>query len=317
MSNIVPFEQSAGLPAFMKAAEGNLANLVGSGGFPVVSIKGKVFTLLKDGAKSLITKPDAPDEPASAIEVVILAVGPNSTKSARIFYAKGYEEGSTEKPDCYSDSGEAPAADAVSPQCNKCAICKHNVKGSKPTAQNPEGKACASAKRLAIATPDNLDEPMLLRAPGASIVPLSDYLKVLKTRGVPNTYGVVTRIGFNYTVAHPELTFKPVGFVTEAQYMKASEVAQQEVIASITGASTPTIAEDAVVTAVEPKVETPAPAPAAPAKKAKTKILMEGEDETPAPAKAAKPAPVVDETPKTMDVDEGLSATLDDLDFDD
>jgi hypothetical protein len=271
-ADIIPFESNAALPAFMQqAAPGNLAE-VGGVRFPVVSIKGKVFTLNKGGEKTLIKKPGE-DEPAGSIEVVIIDYSPHGNTSARIFYAKGYEEGNTEKPDCYSNDGVAPAADAVAPQNNKCALCPRNVKGSKPTANNPEGKACSSSKRLAIATADNLDEPMLLRAPGDSVVPFLDYLKVIKERGVPNTYGVVTKIGFDYTVAHPKLTFKPIGFVNAAQYAEAGTVAATDVIQSILGNES-----------VEARPQLAKPAPAA------------ADDDTPIPPKAdvkveAEPAP--------------------------
>lgn len=319
-TKLVAFDSPAGLPAFLQAdaGQGNLAVLVGSGGYPVISIKGKVFTLTEDGEKTLITKPDAPDEPAASLEVVILDIGPRGRESARIYYHAGYEEGSTEKPDCYSDDGIAPAADARGPQSNKCATCAMNVKGSGATANNPQGKACSSAKRMAIATPDNLGKPILLRVPGASIVPLSEHLTVLKNRGVPNSFGVVTKIGFDYSVAYPALTFKPVAFVTAEQYAEAMEVSKLEIVNNIIGAS-PAKAP-AIPAPVEEAPAAPAKAKAAEPAKPKTVIKVEGDDEPatpaekPAPKKAApKPAP----EPVTMPTDEGLDAALDDLDFDD
>ena len=320
-ADIIPFESNAALPAFLQ--QDSSSNLVDVGGvrFPVVSIKGKVFTLNKGGEKILIMKPGE-DEPAGSIEVVIVDYAPHGNTSARIYYPTGYEEGSAEKPECYSNDGIAPAADATNAQCHKCAVCPQNVKGSKPSAQNPEAKACSSAKRLAIATPDNLDDPMLIRAPGDSIVPFLDYLKVLKNRGVPNTYGVVTKIGFDYTVAHGRLTFKPIGFVNAAQYGQAAEVAKSDVVQAILGHG------DAPAAPALPKPKAdPEDAPVKPRADVKVEAPAEKPAAKPAPKPAAaakpaaaKPAPKPAPAPEpeaTTDIEPGLSAALDDLDFDD
>lgn len=312
-TKLIPFESNSALPAFLQSAEpGNLAAFASGGGFDTLSIKGKVFHLNKNGEKILLTKPESEDgEPASSIEVVIIDIGPRGKLSSRIFYAEKYVEGSVEQPDCSSNDGVTPDADVKSPQAKKCAVCPNNVKGSGATQSNPQGKACSSSKRLSIATPDNLSEPMLLRVPGASIVPLGDFLTVLKNRGVPNSYGVVTKIGFDYTVAHPALTFKPVGFVNAAQYAEAAEVASSELSQRIigiepAGVSVPAIAAPAEE--VEPEVEAPAPA-AKPAPKPAAK---------PAAAKpAAKPAPKPEPVDEVSNVEDGMSASLDDLDFDD
>lgn len=317
-ADIIPFESNAALPAFLQQdASSNLADF-GGGGFSIISIKGKVFTLNKNGEKILIKKPGE-DEPAGSIEVVVLDISPRGNKSARIFYSAGYEEGNAEKPDCYSNDGEVPAGDAKAPQASKCAVCPKNVKGSAATAQNPERKACSSTKRLAVATSDALDDPMLLRVPGDSIVPLSEFINVIKNRGVPNSYGVVTKIGFDYTVAHPKLTFKPVGFVNAAQYAAAGDVAKSDVVQAILGhdaTGAPALPKPAVSDdddkPIDPKadVKVAAEEKQAPAKPAKPAPAKPAKPEAPKPTPA--PEPKVETT-----IDAGLSAALDDLDFDD
>ena len=317
-TNLVPFESATTLPAFLKAdTKGNLAAFMGGAVFDSLSIKGKVFHLNKGGEKILIKKPDGDGEPASSVEVVILDIGPRGKLSSRIFYMEKYVEGSVESPDCSSNDGVSPDEGVKNPQANKCAVCPQNVKGSGATATNPTGKACGSSKRLSIATPDNLSEPMLLRVPGDSIVALGDHLKVLNNRGVPNSYGVVTKIGFDYTVAHPKLTFKPVSFVSAEQYAEAGEVAKTELSQQIIGIVATTEGEE---------FEQAAPATEPP----KKKFVVQLEDEAPEPEKVAAPvakpapkpaakpkpapAPVVEEVSK---IDDGMSAALDDLDFDD
>ncbi len=322
MTTIVPFSGSSNVPAFVKAAQpGNLADISIGLGFPVVSIKGKVFTL-KDGDDSkLITKPGT-DEPASSLEVVILDVGPSADLkfNSRIFYAKGFEEGSNAKPDCYSNDGVEPGADAQNKQAEKCALCKHNAKGSGSTGV---GKACRSSKRMAIATPDNLDNPMLLRVPGDSLMAFSDYIKWMKKSGVSDTAHVVTKIGFDYSVAHPALTFKGLGWATQ----DPAEAKATDTVGYITGKKAMPTPE----VEVEEPFETPAPAfvkkeePAkveAP-KKAKPAPVVEEDDDLPSEPKVktevkveAAPKSAVPKADPVTVADDDLDAALDDLDFD-
>lgn len=232
MSQVIPFE-TGNVPAFIKAAfdseAGNLANINPADGYPVVSIKGKVFTFKNGDEATLITKPDT-DEPASSLEVVILDIGPDADLryNSRIFYFKKFEEGSTEKPDCYSSDGVAPAADAQHPQAKECAVCEHNAKGTSDTGR---GKRCASVKRLAIATPDALDKPMLLRVPGDSLMAFNEYVKWMAKNGIKDSAYVITKIGFDYTVAHPALTFKGLGWATT----DPTEAKKSDTVAYITG----------------------------------------------------------------------------------
>ena len=339
MSNLVPFE-SAALPAHIKAAP--VSNLFGFDGasYPVISIKGKVFTIVEGEDRTLVTKPGADDEPAPALEVVILDASPRGGHYAKTFYAGGYVEGSTEKPVCSSRDGITPDAKAPEPQANKCALCPQNVKGSGASQQNPEGKACRSSKVLALAPAGQLDRVMMLRVPGASTLALKDYGAMLAKRGV-FPYQVVTKIGFDYTVAHPALTFKPVGFVTAEMVTEIDAQRVGDVVQAITGLKPDGTPVDQNTTAPAAPAETPAAPiahqaavkPAAPAKPKSTvkqavkpaptdddlptapRTTATVESEAP-PAKAATTAaPKPD--PVAVNDDEGLESALAGLDFDD
>jgi hypothetical protein len=332
MSNIVPFE-NAKLPAYLASGAfaggaDDLTSGVGQG-YPIISIKGKVFHVVKGEERTLITKPnqDGDDEPASSIEVVILRANPNLSK---VYYSTGYTEGSDAKPDCYSNDGKTPATDAEEPQAKSCATCPHNQWGSRITENDKKGKACSDSRRVAVATPDHLNEPMLVRVPAASLKPLAQFGDMLKKRGVPNYSVVVTRIGFDYTVAHPALTFKPVGFLSEAQALEAAQIASEEVVAQIIG-TVPSaaavergedkpVAEKSVakskaleeaVSKAEAKTEAPA------------KVKVEAEDEPEAvEAKAEEPKAKAKVKAKPVEVNTGaledeIADALDGLDFDD
>ena len=329
MSNLIPFD-SAKLPASIAKAFSISFDDFSTGqkgGFPVISIKGKVFHIKRGDEKTLVTKPDSDGEPAASLEVIVLKTHPGVAKT---YYSKGFSEGSVEKPDCYSNDGTAPAADAQSPQAKKCAACPHNQWGSKITEDGKKGKSCADVKRLAVAPAGQINDPMLLRVPAASLKTWDQYVDLLKKRGVPPP-AVVTKVGFDYTVAHPALTFKPIGFIDEAMAVEVKEVLDTDVVQNIIGGA-PSAAEVDNGEAETPKAaakpapveeETPAPAPKKSAKLAavvdeaeaapKAKVKVEAEEEAPAPApkKAAKVVEVDD------DITAGLDDMLNDLGFDD
>lgn len=275
------------------------AAAVSAGGFPVVSIKGKVFHVQRGDERTLITKGED-GEPAASLEAVIVAVNPNKSK---VYYDQGYEEGSAAKPTCYSNDGLAPAADAEEPQAKKCATCPHNQWGSRITDNGGKGKACGDSMRLAIAPPDQLNDPMLLRVPAASLKTLGQYGAQLAKRGV-EPHHVVTRIGFDYNVAHPALTFKAVRFVEEYELAEIEAVLleEDETIGQITGTgAVPLLPEAEAKADEEPKREYP--------KKAEAPKEPEPEVEAVKEAPAKKTSNVEDYN----DIDEAL----DNLDFDD
>lgn len=315
---VIPFD-SAKVPANISTMFSDTANdLVGNSagqGFPVISIKGKVFHITRGGEKLLVTKPGE-DDPAASLEVVVIRANPNKSK---VYYESGYIEGSDSKPTCYSNNGVSPEADATEPQAKKCAVCPHNIWGSKITESGKQGKSCADSRRLAVATVDTPNDPMLIRVPAASMKSLEEYGKILAARGVP-PQAVVTKIGFDYSVAHPALTFKPVGLIgdpvalAEIKTASDSALAAQIIGLPLTGAQ-----EAAEAPAETPKaIAAPTPAPA-PAKPAVVKAA-------PKPAKPAtvaaapvevKQAPVVVAASNTAGLEGEIASMIDDMNFDD
>lgn len=180
-SQVIPFE-SANLPAFLQETFGLTNDLLvsGGGGYPTVSIKGKVFTLKRGDEKTLIT--DSNDEPARSLEVVILKAGPAGDKLSKVYYASGYTEGSDAKPLCYSNDGIAPGVNATEPQAKTCATCPKNVWGSHVSEDGKKGKACSDSKRLAIAPAGQVNDPMLIRVPAASLKALTAFGQQLAKR---------------------------------------------------------------------------------------------------------------------------------------
>jgi len=282
MSDMVAIK-SGGLPAHLKGKTktNNLfAAAVTVGGFPVISIKGKVFHIQRGDERELVTKTGTDDEPASALEVVILSVNPNKSK---VFYNSGFVEGSVAKPTCYSNDGIAPASDAEEPQSKKCNVCPHNQWGSRITENGGKGKACGDSMRLCVAPAGMINDPMLLRVPAATLKTLGQYGSQLSKRGVEPQY-VVTKVGFDYNVAHPALTFKAMRFVEEEELATVESTLNDEadIIDQITGVadkpsiSVEPVAESAPASVAEP-VAKPVEAKPKPAPKKEVKEVEEDE----------------------------------------
>jgi hypothetical protein len=305
MANDMVAIKASKLPAHLQGrvkVENAFANAMSAGGFPVVSIKGKVFHIQRGDERTLVTRGED-DEPVSSLTAVVLATNPNKSK---VYYDHGYEEGSVAKPTCYSNDGLAPAADAESPQAKKCQACPHNQWGSRITDNGGKGKACGDFMRLAIAPPDQLNDPMLIRVPAASLKTLGAYGAQLAKRGVTHR-DVITKIGFDFNVAHPALTFKAVDFVDAAQFeeIECTLVDEADTIAQIIGTASPA------------ETETEAKADDAPREYPKEVKATKKVEEVVEEAEAA-PKPQV-KVEKTASVDEydDIDEALDDLDFDD
>jgi len=311
--NIIPFEQAT-LPAHIlndKASSFN-ADLTSHAApsFPVASIKGKVFAIVRDGDRTMVMNPKDPDSPATYIDVVLMKANKATSK---VFYIEGYDEkAEAKKPDCWSNDGVKPDSTSETPQATSCAACPHNQWGSRIGDDGRrKGKACADVVRLAIAAPDRLNDPMLLRVPPASIKSLAEYGQMLSKRGVDYNK-VLTKVSFDMEAPTPKLMFKPVGFLSPEMIVQMKEIIETDLVKSIIGT---VYFEDASPSAA-PKVTplaptTPAPAPAAAAKAA------------PAPKKSngtAKPptTPPPEPEPATADVGNmDVSLNLSNLKFDD
>jgi hypothetical protein len=158
---------------------------------------------------------------------------------------------------------------------------------------------------MAVAAAGQLNDPMLLRVPPASIKALGEYGQSLAKRGVGYNM-VVTKVSFDITAESPKLSFKPVGLLDDAGWAEVQEIAASDIVTNILGANP---------VAVEAPAEEPAAAPTKP--KAKAAPVEEEVHEVPEPAPVAakpkaapkaKPAPVVEDE---VDFD------LDGINFDD
>ena len=197
----------------------NLDDLVegAGGGFPVLSIRGGKWRVKSGGEETVIT--DSEGDPVASVPIVLVKA---QREVSKIYYAKNYEEGDDEAPDCYSMNGVAPDAAAPNPQAKKCATCPMNQWGSRITDSGKKAKRCSDNRRIVVvpaarkmdkADPGVLRNevyggPMLLRIPPASLKDMAKYAGNLRSKVQENYNAVVTVLGFDTNVSFPKLTFK-------------------------------------------------------------------------------------------------------------
>ena len=172
-------------------------------------------------------------------------------------------------------------------------------------------KACTDSMRLAIAPAGQINDPMLVRVPAASLKTLGSYGSQLAKRGVEPQH-VITKIGFDYSVAHPALTFKAVRFVEENELAEIEQVLvdEAETIGNITGVTGSTTSEN------ENKAE------AAPVAKRSEKLAAAEEQakvmkKTEVKTEASDEAPEAEEKVSSVADYNDIHEALNNLDFDD
>lgn len=204
-----------------------------------VSIKGKVFRI-RHGAAEVPLVDQATNAPIPYFDVVIVMANGHLSKT---FYMQGFQEGTSEAPDCASEDGVHPFAPAGKQvQCHDCRLCPQNAFGSKVSTDGraTNSKACADTRKLAIVPEfDMLNArfggPMLLRVPADSLSGLANFSRAMQ--GTPY-YAVVARITFDYNAAHPKLVFQAKRYLTDAEFEDIMAWRNnQQVVSMLSGAN--------------------------------------------------------------------------------
>ncbi len=266
----------------------DLADGIG-GSYAILSMKGSRLQVKYQGTTTIITGPTG--DPVGSLEAVIVKGNKNITKQ---YYSKGYTEGDTSAPDCFSLDGKVPAESVPQPQHTNCAACKMNQFGSRinPTT-GVKSKACADNRKLAVVPLADLRNellggPMLLRVPATALKDLAMFADTLKARGYPYN-SVAVRIGFDLSVSYPKPTFKAIRPLTDEEAQVVLEWVNSEQVEKVLADFAP--AEAAEAAPVDSVFEQPPP-PAEPPQAAKPKVATQPPPPVAKPAapKAAAPA---------------------------
>lgn len=225
--------------------------------YPRISTKASRFRLVEGGVETVV---------GITLDVIIVGANPAVSRS---FYSKAYDGSDGVMPDCASDDGVRPNADAAAPQCETCAACPKNVLGSKITPSGAKAKLCGEHRHLAVVAAADPTKVYGIGIPVTSMKGLREYFRHLQNYGV-NPEEVVTELGFDDEATYPRVTFKLKNYVSEKalplleQFMTSEEV---KVVTRQVASAGPALAAPKTSVALEaPKQEAaPAEAKAAPA----------------------------------------------------
>jgi len=224
-----------------------------TGGYGLVTYKGKVWTLKYQGQEMVLMRPDG-DGPRNSIELVILKANPHLSK---IWYENGYVEGSNAAPDCSAANGLKPDAGVPKPQHTVCATCPKNQWGSDP--RGGKGKACGDSRRLAVVPlqdipNESLGGPLLLRVPAASLQDMAAFSNSMQSKGYPY-YSIGVRVGFDAKESYPKFEFSAIRPLTDAEADIVIGMQKSEAVARVV--SEPSPAETAQAQALAAASEKP------------------------------------------------------------
>lgn len=214
---------------------------------PRLSIEGRVFRAVIDGASTPLVRinADGEEEAVQSLNVVVL----RSNKGLyKLFYGTKYNPNAEgEAPKCYSYDGITPSPYASEPQAAGCAGCPQNVWGSATTEQGNKTRACSDNKILAVipvsalknrASADSVDgqayslkvTPSALnrnkedrKEKPANNTSLTEYIHMLNAYPTPEgsttipVNAVATKLFFETDAQYPLLRFKLARFLTEEE----------------------------------------------------------------------------------------------------
>lgn len=187
-------QYDSSVPAYLRdpsIIEGQEAFSGGIGGQrgPHVTVKNGRFLLIDTAGEP---KPVQNfDNRGPFLDMVVVDANPGLAKT---FYSKGYTEGESSPPDCWSNDGREPDASILEPIAHSCAQCPNNAFGSAITPGGKQSKACSDRKRLAALFVYDFSGPLYEFSVSPSNLKLwNEHVQNLTGRGIP-LRGAVTRV---------------------------------------------------------------------------------------------------------------------------
>lgn len=292
---------------------------------PSVTFTGKVWTINYNGEKIKLEKRDEDGDltPISVMRVVILDY---AKRRGRTYYEGEFDPEKPGVPVCWSDDGKTPHESVKEPCAAKCDGCPFSVKGSKITPQGKEVKACAEHRMIVVVPASNLGQfpPLRMKLAVTSDYDarspelqaqgwyaFSNYMELLRARGVKHSARLVTKMKFDPNAAYPKVLFSVDRWLEGSELGIVGPMTQAEETKALLGGTwspngadgTKALPTAAPVVKAAPKA---APAPA------------DDEDDVPPPApkvKKAAPAPAA-EAPKVVKKTKAAPPPADDDDDD-
>ena len=231
------------VPAHVKAAQASgTTNIVTRTQVNALTFPGKVWTVVLDGTKKPLvrTNSDGEEELIQTVDVVIIAY--NENRGRAYYGGRTYDQNAEAAPVCWSNDGVTSSPASTERQSEKCNVCPQAIKGSRQTDQGKPAAACSVHRHLAVIprARDLSAAPVLrLKIPQTSdfdglnkeaqakgMFAFSNYLNFLKSKNVPFTYSLTTKIRFDNTKTYPKLWFSPGRWLTEDEASVCEKIAE-------------------------------------------------------------------------------------------
>lgn len=297
MSNIALLNQD--LPDFLQTAGVSelTKQLAGRTGTKRIVPKNGIFRKVVGGEEMGKVK--------GTLDVIVVSASP---KVGRIFYAKQWTPDSEPTaPDCFSNDGDAPDAQAANPQASRCDACPQNIKGS----GMGNSKACRYSRRIALVLEDDFGTPLegevyqmnlaskslFGQSPSDNTHTFENYVKYLGNNGKSLDW-YITKLSFNEDNDNQSLLFTPVEHIKRSHYDVVTKVGNTPAVQKMI-TMTPYQAQTGKGNAL------PAPAAPAPQAAAPTKVVAE---EVPEPTKRESKKAEVPAPAAKRDLDSVLKA---------
>ena len=224
--------------AGLNAQDDNLASGIGQS-YAVINYKGKVWSLRYRGERKTFIRADD-GTPANYLDVIVLGQAKDKSKSFFAKYDPNAGDGG-DRPLCASMNGLLPDDDVAEPQSETCALCPRNVWKTDPQTGH-RGRDCQDYKRLAVLILPTqtklilgspLMEPAFLRVPAASLNSLAILGETMSKQGYHYS-SYITRITFDPQKSWPEMQFRPVQELTDAEAPVIVELIHNPLVERIT-----------------------------------------------------------------------------------
>jgi hypothetical protein len=186
-----------------------------------------------------------------------------SAHVGRIYYAQAWSpDNEPTSPECFSNDGKSPDADASNPQSDKCDTCQHNIKGS----GQGTSKSCRYSRRIAVLLKEDFNTPLegevyqmnlaskslFGDSVGENTHMFENYSKYLANNGKSLEF-VTTQISFNEDNDNQSVLFTPIGFINKHEFEVVTAKATQPFVQKMVTMT----AYQADVSGRTPKLEAP------------------------------------------------------------
>ena len=160
---------------------------LGPGMHPRISIRGGSFALVDAAGMRYGAPVFLRNTPKGQVVTMLGVIIGSNPKKSRVFYGSKYDPDNPGPPDCFSDNGIAPSANASEPQARTCGECEWQKWGSDISQlTGKKTKACDEKKKIAvIIVGDTAGLSYELQIPPATLKQMATYAATLAQGSPP------------------------------------------------------------------------------------------------------------------------------------